>query len=543
MKQKITLILCLLIFGASISAYGQSFRMQFCRDAQAYGVQHRRSGEWTIEPRYDRFRRADNRHSIFRFVRCKNDKWGIVDLRTGREVVFCQFDAIIGNISRNDVASAQLNGKWGYIHTSGTTIVPFIYPTRRMARNSSSFTTDRRVIAERMEREIMRERAAREERLIREAERAENERIANSFSTFAHKFVETNINQWQQRGEFESFADWQARVNDNTRQTKVRELFQEAEQMFIQERSQGFSIGNIIGGYNIEYEHFPLLTDIHGNLFLPVPISEAQSFRNKWESHLRMPRFAISNDRLALVGMTFIATDGTASSYNFSVPVEIIISESDIAVLQSRRNVSTANLTARALPNEQQIPPNVAQHQPVQQNVQTAQVAENIRQDRQSIFSMGISPVMGMGGMLANFGICGKLRFNLTNAFRIETAFVYYLPRDIPLFFIDTRWNVWEAGINMHIATSRSDIFSLYSLVGLNIMGLEITTTTNLFGYSASISSHSETIFGFNLGGGFDLRLSNRVFLNVESRYLILTVNNEGWGGRFMISAGLVYRF
>ena len=298
MKQKIILILCLLLFGASISAYGQSFRMRFCREAQAYGVQNIASGVWAIEPRYNRYRRAPQPHRNILYVRCGN-KWGIVDLRTGREIIPCQFDAII-NISRNNVVSAQLNGKWGYIHIpSETIIVPFIYSSRREARNSSSFTTniDERIIAERR----LRERMEMEERLLREAERAErvrreraeSERIANSFNTFAHKFVETNINQWQQRGEFERFADWQARVNDNTRQAKVLELFQEAEQMFIQERSQGFSAGNIIGVYNIEYEYFPLLTDMHGNLFLPVPINEAQSFRNKWESHLRMPRFAI----------------------------------------------------------------------------------------------------------------------------------------------------------------------------------------------------------------------------------------------------------
>ena len=372
------------------------------------------------------------------------------------------------------------------------------------------------------------EREKRAERLMRELEEAERarfereerERTANLFSTFAHKFVEANINQWQQRGEFEILADWQARVNDSTRQAKILELLQEAEQIFIEERSQNFSIGNIIGVYNVEYEHFPLLTDIHGNLFLPVPANEAQSFRDKWENHLRMPRFAISNDRLALIGMTFIATDGTTSNYNFSAPVEITISESDIAVLQSRR-ISTANVAALPAQNDTREEVAEKQNRTVQRSFQQGDFAVGGH--------LAILPESG----LPTFGIGTRLRYNITNPIRLEGAFTYFL-RTARVGDTRQTESLWDISMNMHYLFAVAENVTLYPLLGFSVIGGAVR--------GERVRVPLETDFLFNLGGGIDIKFNNRTSVNLEPKFW-LNIENRVITYVFMLSAGIVYRF
>ena len=239
--------------------------------------------------------------------------------------------------------------------------------------------------------------------------------------------------------------------------------------------------------------------------------------------------------------MTFIATDGTASNYNFSAPVEITISESDIAVLQSRRNLSTANLTARALPNEQQ-------NQPVHQNVQPAQVAENIWQDRQEISAQQRSFQQGdfaVGGHLAilpesglpTFGIGTRLRYNITNPIRLEGAFTYFL-RTEREGNVRLTLSVWDLSMNMHYLFAVAENVALYPLFGFSVIGGAVRVSAD--GERARVPF--DTDFLFNLGGGIDIKFNNRTSVNLEPKFW-LNIENRVIAYTFRISAGLVYRF
>jgi opacity protein-like surface antigen len=53
------------------------------------------------------------------------------------------------------------------------------------------------------------------------------------------------------------------------------------------------------------------------------------------------------------------------------------------------------------------------------------------------------------------------------------------------------------------------------------------------YGGSASTSE-----FGFNLGGGIDLKLTNKLILNAELKYKL----GSTWN-RLLLSAGLAYKF
>ena len=54
--------------------------------------------------------------------------------------------------------------------------------------------------------------------------------------------------------------------------------------------------------------------------------------------------------------------------------------------------------------------------------------------------------------------------------------------------------------------------------------------------------SDSETFFGLNSGFGFDVKLSDKVFFNLESKYKLSFVEKETVSG-FTASMGLIIKF
>ena len=459
--------------------------------------------------------------------------------------------------------------------------------------------------------------------------------VANSFNAFANQHIETHLSQWQQRGEFERLADWEQRVSESNRQTRALELRQEATRIFIEERSHNFLVGATLGAYNPDDEVFSLQTNLHGTLLLPVSIDEGLNFRNNWNSHQRIPHFVIHNDRLAFSGITFVAADGTTSRYNFSTPVEINISEQNIAILQSQR---TMNIVAPPTPS---VPQNVPVNEPVsireviesappppaiqpvievvpeREVVQVAEPAPQVetsgiiaahdvivlrngdiinahvseitlteiryraaenplgpiitlakrdvfsidfangtrqiisapaRQGRQGVSAQQRPFQQGdfaVGGHLAilpergtpTFGFGARARYNITDPIRLEGTFTYFLPMTERFLGIDISLSMWIFSANMHYLFAVSETITLYPLVGVSVLGMVARASAG--GHSVR---ESEAIVCFNLGGGIDIKLNNRIALNVEPKLLLRQMDNV-LGVSFMPSAGIVYRF
>jgi hypothetical protein len=149
--------------------------------------------------------------------------------------------------------------------------------------------------------------------------------------------------------------------------------------------------------------------------------------------------------------------------------------------------------------------------------------------------AIGVSPAVGLGGLLTNFGICGKLRFQVAQQLRLEGAFTYFLPKEVTFWGISVEYKIWDVSANLQGILTKSDKFLLYSLAGCGIMGINA---------AAFDDSYSVTPFCLNAGGGFDVKLSDKLFFNTEAKGVRLFNKGEfadGW--RYMVSAGLVLRF
>ena len=110
--------------------------------------------------------------------------------------------------------------------------------------------------------------------------------IGNSYNELPcliKKYVESRINTWQTKSEFEKIATYNQRVNEISRNNMI-DLFQkEAFEHYKQRAFDDFLIKDItIQKYDAENETF-LLETTNQSFLLPVPIKDAESFKKNFD--------------------------------------------------------------------------------------------------------------------------------------------------------------------------------------------------------------------------------------------------------------------
>jgi hypothetical protein len=165
------------------------------------------------------------------------------------------------------------------------------------------------------------------------------------------EYVESRINSWQIKGEFEKISTYNQRVNEISRKNKI-DLFQkEAFVHYKKVAMDNLVIGDItLEKYDAENETFLLETGV-GPFLLPVPINEAKLFKEKFTPHLltnldmvmKDSQFIISNIEYGLLYRYNISDNysysNTTFNYNFD-EIDIDIQESHFS-----NNITTSNNT------------------------------------------------------------------------------------------------------------------------------------------------------------------------------------------------------
>ncbi len=145
--------------------------------------------------------------------------------------------------------------------------------------------------------------------------------------------------------------------------------------------------------------------------------------------------------------------------------------------------------------------------------------------------AVGANAVFGTGNSFSNFGIGAKFQYNVMDPLRLEGSFTYFFKKNF--------LSMWDASVNAHWLFSISDKITIYPLAGLSMLGTTVSYDLDLGPFGGYADSASATEFGFNLGGGIDVPVSDKFIINGELKYKIC---GGGWS-RLLISAGVAYRF
>ncbi|MBO7143823.1 MAG: caspase family protein [Salinivirgaceae bacterium] len=148
------------------------------------------------------------------------------------------------------------------------------------------------------------------------------------FSVYAKKIVESELNEWQKKGEFEKVDDWKQRVTNETRNAKIKELSQKAEKTYI-EKYQDKKTAFELGEYDAENEVFMVENQKYGHLLVPVPIEKASIFKQQWSSISKETKYIIENDTIALAEVLFSLPGGEQYKYSHQTSLNYEMAEID----------------------------------------------------------------------------------------------------------------------------------------------------------------------------------------------------------------------
>lgn len=182
--------------------------------------------------------------------------------------------------------------------------------------------------------------------------------------------------------------------------------------------------------------------------------------------------------------------------------------------------------------------------------------AESNAQNKGDI-AIGANLNANLGNVVNLIGYGAKVQYNITNDIRLEPSFTNYIKAGLDVPKSDVEIGSWECGINVHylIRAKEAEIEKMpwtkkivvYPLAGVGILNIKCSASDkNDKDNSASISKN---FFGINLGLGIDLRLTDKLSLSLQSKYMFVDAkledygNDGGLGRRTMASLGLIYKF
>jgi outer membrane protein X len=163
--------------------------------------------------------------------------------------------------------------------------------------------------------------------------------------------------------------------------------------------------------------------------------------------------------------------------------------------------------------------------------------AINVSAQEKGDMAIGISGALGSGDELTNYGIGAKFQYNILTALRGEVSFTYFLSKSWGVPGIaESKLSMWDASVNVHYLFGLNETIVLYPLAGLGILGTSSSFESDFVEFGSASASANE--FGFNFGGGIDFKISDKLVLNGQVKYML-----AGDWGRLIVSAGIAYKF
>ena len=125
------------------------------------------------------------------------------------------------------------------------------------------------------------------------------------FSIFAETRLKRAVEEWQVRKAYETKAQWNARVNDDTRMIFISQNIASLKHEYVSKYAPRFVHGRL-GEYSSDYEFFPI--DFGGieTVYMSVPEIEKDLIKSNWSDVDIAPQYGILDDKLAVLSCDFI---------------------------------------------------------------------------------------------------------------------------------------------------------------------------------------------------------------------------------------------
>ena len=140
---------------------------------------------------------------------------------------------------------------------------------------------------------------------------------------------------------------------------------------------------------------------------------------------------------------------------------------------------------------------------------------------------LSLGPGLSYASDINNVGLSANVRYAFDSDWAVSSGFTYFFEKDY------VAWSVADINVNYNL-TEIDGVGSLYALAGVNITHAKVDVPLN-FGYGSVNISGTASDYGFNIGGGLNINLNEKLVLAPEVCYTIIE------GGYLRIGTKLLF--
>lgn len=141
-------------------------------------------------------------------------------------------------------------------------------------------------------------------------------KFAGTPSKSVENYVNLKMNQWQQKGEFETTTDYQKRVNEKNKQKIIEKHTNDAINYYANQLVKFNDVS--LGKYDADNETFTINIADAGEFITHIPIDEAQPFKQSWGNvRFENSKFYLNNNQF-LIKQLDMAVNNKIYTYKIS---------------------------------------------------------------------------------------------------------------------------------------------------------------------------------------------------------------------------------
>ena len=125
--------------------------------------------------------------------------------------------------------------------------------------------------------------------------------------TFSYNYVckiYKAMQEWQKKKPYETVDQWRTRVTNQARERKLQQFVSQFKEQYVKEQSAKANPQFTISFYDDDYNIYSLESKRYGVVYVSVPTTEKDYFKDYFGSAKVMPTYCVKDDTLALVSVS-----------------------------------------------------------------------------------------------------------------------------------------------------------------------------------------------------------------------------------------------
>lgn len=135
------------------------------------------------------------------------------------------------------------------------------------------------------------------------------------FNSIAKIYMENEINEWQEKQEFETTAEWQTRVTETTRQQKANELYVQLQNDYLENYAKKINLDLKLGRYDADNRTYLVTDSVYGPMIVSLENIAPQAFKTSWDKIIPVPTYFINGNGIDILEMDFILDNRKVAHY------------------------------------------------------------------------------------------------------------------------------------------------------------------------------------------------------------------------------------